>query len=74
VFVQIVPFGQFQYAGLVDGRDEGEVELVQGPEIGEAGLGDETLPGVLLPLGDLGFEEAQQKVLVGTVVPGGLLG
>jgi hypothetical protein len=74
IFRQVFSLGQFQHTSLVDRLDDGEIELVQGSDVRETGLSDETLAGVLFPLGYLRFEQAQQEVLVGTVIPGGFLG
>jgi len=58
LLVQVLPLGQPQHPGLVDGGDGGEVELVESTKVREVGLGDEALLGVLLSLGHLQLQQA----------------
>ena len=69
VFRQIIPLGQLQHASLVYRLDDREIELVQSSEVGEMGLGDKTLAGILFPLGYLSLKQAQQEVFVRTGFP-----
>ena len=75
--VQVVPLGQAQDLGLVEGGHAGEVELVQGLNHRELGQPQPLLVGVFLPLLSLQLHQRQQQCLVGKVslhdLPGHLL-